>query len=184
MFEFTSPNDNLNYDDQFERLEDLPAIQSLQDLLNSPDLEDETRLAAESHKWGKLFAEDSSEYLGTDLIEMCDLIRQEGLQCESHDVQTSDGYILNLFRVTHENTPSNAKAVFLQHGLFSASTTWAVRGNLSLAHVLADHGYNVWVGNNRGNIYGRRHIRLNPILNSQKFFDYSFYENGKYDTAA
>lgn len=64
------------------------------------------------------------------------------------------------------------------HGLFSESTTWAVRGSQSLSVVLANQGYDVWVGNNRGNIYGRRNTKS---LTEEKFYDYSFYENGKYD---
>ena len=113
---------------------------------------------------------------------MCDLIHGEGLECVGHDVTTDDGYILTVFRVNKSGMPAGAKAVFLQHGLFSESTTWAVRGAESLVNVLANEGYDVWVGNNRGNVYGRRNTKLDAARDSEKFFDYSFYENGKYDT--
>lgn len=50
--------------------------------------------------------------------------------------------------------------------------------------MLANEGYDVWVGNNRGNVYGRKHAKYDVRRDAPKFFDYSFYENGKYDTAA
>ena len=46
-------------------------------------------------------------------------------------------------------------------------------GNLS-GFVLADAGYDVWMGNYRGNIYSRDHVRLNPnSLVDSKFWIYS-----------
>ena len=58
---------------------------------------------------------------------------------------------------------------------------WVVRGSQSLAVVLASQGFDVWIGNNRGNIYGRINLKFDPKRNADEFFDYSFYENAKYD---
>lgn len=73
---------------------------------------------------------------------MCDVVNYEGiedeLKCEQIEVKTEDGYYLQLFRVRKQDTPDDAKPVFLQHGLFGVSTNWAVRKGESLLHVLAN----------------------------------------------
>ncbi len=46
--------------------------------------------------------------------------------------------------------------------------------------MLANIGYDVWLGNNRGNKYSRSHISLNPDKD-KNFWDFSFHEMGKYD---
>jgi lysosomal acid lipase/cholesteryl ester hydrolase len=77
-----------------------------------------------------------------------------------------------------------APVVFLQHGLFSSSETWCVRGKESFAYQLAEAGYDVWLGNNRGTRYSRKNKYINPDDDTAKFFDYSFYELGEFDAPA
>jgi len=52
---------------------------------------------------------------------------------------------------------------------------------LSVA-VLADQGYDVWVGNCRGNSYSDKHVNL--TVNNIKFWDFSFHEMGVRDVPA
>ena len=73
--------------------------------------------------------------LGT---RMCDLVTEQGLNCDTYKVYTSDGYILQMFRIRQPNLPSNAKPVFLQHGFMADSTFWVVHKEQSLPFVLAN----------------------------------------------
>lgn len=65
-----------------------------------------------------------------------------------------------MFRVNKTTTPG-AKPVFLQHGLFGDGVVWMLNKEKSLAFVLASAGYDVWLGNNRGNQF----CRTNNLIN-------------------
>jgi lysosomal acid lipase/cholesteryl ester hydrolase len=70
--------------------------------------------------------------------------------------------------------------VFLQHGFLCSSADWLVGSrSAALGFILADAGYDVWLGNFRGNTYSRRHLTLNPDL--EEFWRFSFDEHGQQD---
>ena len=50
----------------------------------------------------------------------------------------------------------------------------------SAAFIAANAGFDVWLGNNRGNKYSLMHKKYDPAYD-EKFWDHSFIEYAKYD---
>ena len=105
---------------------------------------------------------------------------------EEHSVFTDDGYRLHLFRINakrRQNDTTPRRSVWLQHGLLHSSDTWIMnQEKKALGFFLANRGFDVWLGNNRGNKYGREHESLS--VKSSSFWDFSFQEMGKRDLPA
>ncbi|KAK8382849.1 hypothetical protein O3P69_011420 [Scylla paramamosain] len=77
----------------------------------------------------------------------------------------------------------DSKVVFLQHGLMGSSDNWNTNTqDNSLAYLLSDAGYDVWMGNFRGNIYSRRHVNLTH--QDPQFWKFSYDEMAKHDLPA
>ncbi|KAJ2951411.1 hypothetical protein O0L34_g13555 [Tuta absoluta] len=111
---------------------------------------------------------------------------------ESHDVPTSDGYILSLKRIPYARNlttlDDQRPVVFLMHGFGGHWMNYLgpLAPELSIGYNLVDAGFDVWFGNARGNIYSRRHASLDPDDPQQKlnFWDFSWEEVGLYDLPA
>jgi lysosomal acid lipase/cholesteryl ester hydrolase len=109
-------------------------------------------------------------------------IEAMGLGAEEHTVQTGDGYILTMYRILSSDGGPRP-VVFLQHGFLCSSADWLVGPrSAALGFILADAGYDVWLGNFRGNTCSRRHITLDPEL--EEFWQFSFDEHGQQDLPA
>ncbi|XP_026838679.1 lipase 3 [Drosophila erecta] len=116
-------------------------------------------------------------------------ISKHNYPVEEHTVITYDDYILTIYRIpsspnrSHLNRAGQSAVVFLQHGILSASDDWIINGpETSLAYMLADAGYDVWLGNARGNAYSRQHKHIHP--DRSEFWRFSWHEIGVYDLAA
>ncbi|XP_072937332.1 lipase 3-like [Epargyreus clarus] len=119
-------------------------------------------------------------------LDTFSLIRKYGYPCEIHRVHTEDKYILEIHRVPHgrNNVSKEPRpVVFLQHGLLSSSAEWVLMTpDKGFAYLLAEAGYDVWMGNARGNTYSRSHVSLKP--DSSAFWKFSWHEIGYYDLPA
>jgi len=109
-------------------------------------------------------------------------ITNQGLNFEDYNITTEDGYILNLWHVWNPAI-SQKKVAFMQHGLIDIAGTWFFNTpEKSIAHQLANMGYDVWLGNNRGTVFSYRHVNL--TVKDDEYWDFSFHEMGKYDVPA
>ncbi|KAL7291979.1 hypothetical protein TKK_0014266 [Trichogramma kaykai] len=119
-------------------------------------------------------------------LDTAQLICKHGYLAESHQVETADGYLLTVHRIPgHDSEISfNGKpVVLLQHGLLGSSADWVMLGpNQSLAYYLSRAGYDVWMGNSRGNTYSKAHV--NVTASDSAFWEFSWHEMGLYDLPA
>ena len=101
-----------------------------------------------------------------------------GYQVEEYAVITRDGYVLGLHRlrsaVHSRSSHKRHRPILLWHGFMMNSEVWLAHpesksNNLALS--LVDMGYDVWLGNCRGNKYSMKHLSLTPSEN--KFWDFS-----------
>ncbi|KAF8406257.1 hypothetical protein HHK36_008342 [Tetracentron sinense] len=113
------------------------------------------------------------------------LIQPSGYPCFEHTVQTKDGYLLALQRVSSRTGDVKVQPgppVLLQHGLFMAGDAWFLNSmEQSLGFILADQGFDVWVGNVRGTRWSHGHISLSE--KDKEFWDWSWQELALYDLA-
>lgn len=131
-----------------------------------------------------------------DFGELCSIY---GYTHEEHVVLTKDGYLLGLHRLpskmghkkTNPGSSTGKPVVYLHHGLLMNSEVWVclTDAERALPFVLAEQGYDVWLGNNRcgafrtfrptcsisrnrGNKYSKKSLHHGP--NSSKFWDFRF----------
>jgi pimeloyl-ACP methyl ester carboxylesterase len=122
------------------------------------------------------------------------ICRAKDYAFERHKVLTKDGYWLTMFRIlgkkgesAQEALVQSKPAVFMQHGVVDSADTFIMNDEKRApAFMLANAGYDVWLGNTRGNKYSREHRYLDPDDDDDKeeFFNYSFEEMAEFDIPA
>ncbi|KAI4384947.1 hypothetical protein MLD38_003030 [Melastoma candidum] len=113
------------------------------------------------------------------------MVRPWGYACEEHTVTTKDGYILGVQRIpAHEPGQRMSKApVLLQHGLLMDAVTWVYnQPDKSLAFILADNGYDVWMANSRGTKPSLGHTSLSS--SDPAYWEWTWDELVSYDLTA
>ncbi|KAK3336170.1 Alpha/Beta hydrolase protein [Cercophora scortea] len=125
----------------------------------------------------------------SDFVDVCAMF---GYTAEEHLVQTKDGYLLLLHRlawrkgeedVRVNRGPNSVKkrVVYLHHGLLMNSEVWVclTDAQRALPFILVDRGFDVWLGNNRGNKYSKKSVNCSPT--SLEFWNFSIDEFAFYD---
>jgi gastric triacylglycerol lipase len=113
-----------------------------------------------------------------------ELCSKYGFRVESHLVTTQDGYILKMFHIGTGQSFSIGIPVLLQHGLSDSSDTFIVNSpDKAPGFALARQGFDVWMGNSRGNKYSRSHIKYNPDTDNA-YWDFSWQEMADFDVPA
>ncbi|XP_056208032.1 lipase member K-like [Falco biarmicus] len=87
-------------------------------------------------------------------MNISEMVSFWGYPSEEYDVLTEDGYILQLNRIPYGRKNAGSQ----------------------------DAGYDVWIGNSRGNTWSKRHLVLSPKW--EEFWAFSFDEMAKYDLPA
>ncbi|CAH0547940.1 unnamed protein product [Brassicogethes aeneus] len=128
-----------------------------------------------------------SEYRKEDFqLPLKYFVNKNGYPLEEYSMVTDDGYILTTHRVPHgkNSTKANPRPILINHGMGGGSENFFALGpKESLAYLLADIGYDVWMMNARGSFYSRKHVTLDPDKDVD-FWKFSFHEIGTLDTAA
>ena len=92
---------------------------------------------------------------------------------------------MNLFRLQKKGTTiqKGLPPVLLQHGINDSGIAWIMNGeDASFAYLLANAGFDVYLGNNRGNRFSREHTTLDP--KSKEFWQFSFQDMAERDIPA
>lgn len=98
---------------------------------------------------------------------------------EKHFYNTNDHYINTVFRISgprHTKPQQNQQrpVVIYQHGFLDSCATVMMDGpEHSMAFVLANAGYDVWLNNNRGNRFSKQHRYFDATVH-EEYWDFSF----------
>lgn len=140
----------------------------------------------ENGHWGQLDPDT-----GKDVVQ---IVQARGYHVQTYSVITHDSYILTLYRLPRSHEESSREeedvrgsatkpVVLLVHGLLDSSFTWVCNyRNESLAYLLADAGYDVWLANNRGTTWSRGHLFYKS--DDPRYWNFSWEEMAMYDLPA
>ena len=98
-----------------------------------------------------------------DFVQMT---AENGFASESYTVVSDDGYVYQLYRIPGklgDKSKSQKPAVLMMHGIECDMNFWLPNNpDVVPPYVLAEQGYDVWLGNNRGTRYATYHTELDP----------------------
>lgn len=111
-----------------------------------------------------------------------ELLKFYGYPVEVHKIHTDDGYINTFFRFQAKGTSirSGLPVLYFQHGLLDSSDgIISNEPSKNPGFRFAEWGYDVWLGNNRGNKYSMEHEHLST--KDKAYWKFSFEEYAFHD---
>lgn len=102
-----------------------------------------------------------------------DIVLSKNYPLEIHYVETKDGYKLKLYRICGGKNEINYKrkekqAILIMHGILDSSDGWICNSeDKCIPYILANRGYDVWIGNFRGNKHSKFHNSLHIFTNHE-----------------
>jgi len=117
--------------------------------------------------------------------QICELFfHKHSIPYETITAVTSDKYVIKILHLPPPPRPSKGSkgSILFLHGMFESAAMSLTHGTDSLPVLLAQQGYDVFLGNVRGNMYGLTPGKLSPWDN--KFWDFSIREHAASDFPA
>lgn len=115
--------------------------------------------------------------------EVLDIIKSSGYRGTFNEVTTEDGYILGVHRIRSRHKNSKKFPVFLMHGFLTTPISFFISTTRnSLPFMLADSGYDVFMGSRRGTKFSTNHKNLST--ESKEFWNFTWHQIGIYDLKA
>lgn len=125
-----------------------------------------------------------ADELAPDIISLGQIA---GVDVTSHHTLTKDGFSLVMHRLQSQQQCSPKKndkkcVVLIIHGLMQSSEALLCGGSNSIGATLSNEGYDVFLGNNRGNKYSYKHMTFDR--KDEQYWNFSLDDLVKYDVPA
>ena len=114
-----------------------------------------------------------------DYARFAAIMSKHGYDWEAHKITTEDDYILTTFHVLgrtgEDRVTADKGSVLAMHGGYQDAANWleGFYDSVPFHLQLADAGYDVWIGNNRGTEYSQGHKSLDSKTDGD-FWKYSW----------
>lgn len=115
--------------------------------------------------------------------DVLELINSSGYIGEFHQIVTEDDYVVGVHRILARNQKIPKYPVLLMHGFLTTPMSFFITSKKnSLPFMLANSGYDVFMGSRRGTKFSSNHRNFSS--ESKEFWDFTWHTIGMYDLKA